>query len=113
MSENLQVCLTDLPAFLGGHMLLTVVGLGVGLAFSLRMEICASRRSRVAALVLVAGGIIHTIRSLAMLALMVPLLRGTIGFLSAFIALILYSVLPIVANTILGIKGVDPALTEA
>jgi osmoprotectant transport system permease protein len=44
---------------------------------------------------------------------MVPLLRGTIGFLPAFIAIILYSVLPILANTIIGIRGVDPSLTEA
>jgi osmoprotectant transport system permease protein len=44
---------------------------------------------------------------------MVPVLGGTIGFAPAFIAMTLYSFLPILANTVIGLKGVDPALTEA
>src|SRR5206468_8493671 len=43
----------------------------------------------------------------------VLLLGGLIGFVPAFLALILYSVLPILANTVTGIRGVDPTLTEA
>lgn len=113
MFDDLRYCLDDLPSFLGGHMLLSVTGLTVGLLISLPLGTWSSRRPRVAELVLGTAGIIQTIPSLALLALMVPLLRGTIGFLPAFIALVLYSVLPIVANTIIGIKGVDPILTEA
>ena len=48
----------------------------------------------------------QTIPGLALLALMVPLL-GQIGFLPAFIALVLYSMLPILHNTVTGILGVD------
>jgi osmoprotectant transport system permease protein len=113
MSENLQACLIDFPEFLGGHMLLTVAGLVVGLVLSLPLGIWASRWRLVAELALGVSGIIQTIPGLALLALMVPLLHGTIGFLPAFIALVLYSLLPIVANTIVGIRGVDPSLTEA
>jgi len=113
MFENLRYCLDELPGFLGGHMLLSVAGLAVGLVVSLPLGIWASRRPRLGELILGAAGVIQTIPSLALLALMVPLLRGTIGFLPAFIALVLYSVLPIVANAIIGIRGVDPALTEA
>lgn len=113
MSDDLRYCLNDLPAFLGGHMLLSVAGLAVGLVLSLPLGVWAGRRPRVAELVLGTAGIIQTIPSLALLALMVPLLHGTIGFLPAFIALILYSILPIVANTIVGVRGVDPTLTEA
>ena len=113
MRESLETCFQDLPDYLGGHMLLAVAGLTVGLAISLPLGIWASRRPRVGELILGAAGIIQTIPSLALLALMVPLLRGTIGFLPAFIALILYSILPILANTIIGIRGIDPTLTEA
>jgi osmoprotectant transport system permease protein len=49
---------------------------------------------------------------LALLALMVPLL-GRIGFLPAVLALILYSFLPILRNTVTGILGVDEPIREA
>ena len=38
---------------------------------------------------------------------------GRIGFLPALIALVLYSMLPIVRNTVAGIRGVDAAIIEA
>jgi osmoprotectant transport system permease protein len=59
------------------------------------------------------AGVIQTVPSLALLALMVIVLQGLIGFWPAFIALTLYSVLPILANTVVGLKGVDPPLIEA
>src|SRR5690606_11431947 len=62
--------------------------------------------------VLAIAGVLQTVPSLALLALMVPLL-GRIGFLPAFIALVLYSMLPILRNTVTGINEVDDALIEA
>jgi osmoprotectant transport system permease protein len=56
--------------------------------------------------------VIQTIPSLALLAIMVPLLAA-IGFLPAWIALTLYAALPILRNTLTGIAGVEPALREA
>ena len=60
------------------------------------------------------AGIIQTIPSLALLAVMVPLLSSlglrSIGFLPAFIGLTLYGVLPMLRNTVTGIAGVDPAI---
>jgi osmoprotectant transport system permease protein len=63
--------------------------------------------------VLAVAGLIQTVPSMALLALMVPLLGGLIGFLPAFIALTLYSMLPVLGNTITGILEIDPAMTEA
>jgi osmoprotectant transport system permease protein len=111
--DRLRERLEDLPAFLGGHLVLSLSALGVGLLVSLPLGIAVSRRPRLAELTLGAAGVIQTVPSLALLALMVPLLGGMIGFLPAFVALTLYSVLPIVANTVLGIRGVDPVLVEA
>ena len=113
MLENLEFSLEKLPEYLGGHMLLSMAGLAVGLVISLPLGIWASRRPRVAEVVLGVAGIIQTIPGLALLALMVPLLGGMIGFWPAFAALVLYSILPILANAIIGIRGVDPTLTEA
>jgi osmoprotectant transport system permease protein len=113
VSEQLAECLRKLPDLLGGHMLLSLASLAVGLVASLPLGILTSRRPRLAEAVLGVAGVVQTVPSLALLVLMVPLLGGAIGFLPAFVALTLYSVLPILANTIVGLRGVDPTLTEA
>ena len=67
--------------------------------------------------VLALAGLVQTVPSLALLAIMVPLLAvlglPSIGFLPAFLALVLYTVLPVLRNTVTGLAGVDPALIEA
>jgi osmoprotectant transport system permease protein len=113
MNDEWADLLTNLPAYLGGHLLLSMTALLVGLALSVPLGIFASRRPKVSEWILAVAGVIQTLPSLALLGLMVLLLGGLIGFWPAFLALVLYSVLPILANTVVGIRGVDPALTEA
>jgi osmoprotectant transport system permease protein len=64
-----------------------------------------------------AAAAVQTVPSLALLALMVPLLSAlgfrSIGFLPAFIALILYSSLPILRNTVTGLAAIDATFKEA
>jgi osmoprotectant transport system permease protein len=113
MIESLHELVLRLPDYLGGHMLLSVSAIGVGLAISVPLGIVASRRPRLAEMLLGTAGVLQTVPTLALLVLMVPLLGGLIGFWPAFVALTLYSILPILANTVIGIRGVDPALIEA
>lgn len=112
MSDKLASLLARLPTYLGGHMLLSVAALAVGLAISVPLGIVSVRRPRLAEGLLGVAGVLQTIPSLALLVLMVPVL-GLIGFAPAFAALVLYSILPILAGTIVGIRGVDPTLIEA
>ncbi len=112
MSDEMAGLLKNLPDYLGGHLLLSLSALALGLAVSLPLGVAASRRPRLAEALLGAAGVLQTIPTLALLVLMVPLL-GRIGFWPAFAALALYSVLPILSNTVAGIRGVDPALVEA
>ena len=127
MSENLANLFGDLPANLSQHLKITVIPLVLGVSVSLPLAILLVRRKGLRYPVLTAVGIIQTIPSLALLALMIPLLVvvswicqrlvGTdikvLGFYPTIIALTLYSILPILRNTVAGILGVDPALTEA
>src|SRR3954469_25013771 len=113
MSDELLELLGRLPDYLGGHMLLSLSALVVGLAISIPLGILASRRPRLAEYLLGTASVLQTVPTLALLVLMVPVLGGRIGFAPAFVALTLYSILPILANTVTGIRGVDPALTEA
>jgi osmoprotectant transport system permease protein len=113
VTEQLAECLRELPDFLGGRLLLSLAGISVGLIISLPLGLLASGRPRLAELALAVSGVVQSVPSLALLVLMVPLLGGTIGFLPAFVALTLYSVLPILANTVVGIRCVDPNLIDA
>src|SRR5262245_8434297 len=84
-------------------------------------------RPALRALLLGATSIVQTVPGLALLALFYPVLLGAaafservlgvgfsaLGFLPAVLALALYSMLPVVRNTITGILGVDPAARQA
>jgi osmoprotectant transport system permease protein len=113
MSTNLAERWAELPHLLAGHVILSVAAILVGAAISFPLGVAAAGRPRLAAGVLNIAGVIQTIPGLALLALMVPLLGGMIGFLPAFLALTLYSILPILRNTIVGLQGVAPSVVEA
>ncbi len=113
MMEKLEPLLEDLPYLLGGHLMLSVCALLVGVLLSVPFGALATRNEKLRGVVLAIAGLIQTIPGIALLALMVPLLGGQIGFVPAFIALTLYSVLPMLQNTVTGIMDVDPSVTEA
>ena len=81
----------------------TIIGLGIGVA--------VHRRPRLAALAIGTSGGFLTIPSFALLGLLIPLLG--LGWGPTVVALVLYSLLPIVRNTIVGLNGVDAAVVEA
>lgn len=113
MNQNLAERFAELPHFLSAHIVLSMTALATGIAISVPLGIYAAQRPRLAAVTLNAASVVQTIPGLALLALMVPLLGGTIGYLPAFVALMLYSVLPILRNTIVGLQGVDAGIREA
>lgn len=58
--------------------------------------------------------IIQTIPSLALFGFLLPIpLIGGVGKQTAIVALILYALLPILRNTVVGILGVDPGVRES
>jgi osmoprotectant transport system permease protein len=113
MKEQLAL----LPGYLTAHLQLTLFALLIGTLVSIPAGILLTRRRWLEQPVLGVASVIQTIPSLALLALMVPALAAlgfrSIGFLPAFIGLVLYSVLPILRNTVAGLNGVDESLLEA
>src|SRR5690606_24024166 len=99
------------------HLQLSLAALLLGVAISLPLGVLVARVGWLEQPVLGLASVIQTIPSLALLAAMVPLLAAlslpSIGFLPAFIGLVLYSMLPILRNTATGLAGVDPAVIEA
>jgi osmoprotectant transport system permease protein len=106
-----------LPEYLSAHVRLTLAALAAGILLAVPAGVLASRVRPLEAPVLALASVIQTIPALALLAVMVPLLSGLglpgIGALPAFLALVLYSLLPIARNTVTGLHGVDPAALEA
>ncbi len=113
MNANLAERIAELPDFLAGHLVLSLSALLIGISLSVPLGVWAARAERVGAAIVNVAALIQTIPSMALLALMVPLLGGTIGFGPAFVALTLYSILPVLRNTVTGLQEVDPAMIEA
>jgi osmoprotectant transport system permease protein len=101
----------------GTHMSLVGVSVCLALVIGVPLGVAASRVEWVRVPVLGAVGVIQTVPSLALLGLLVvPLsLMGLpgIGPLPAVIALTLYSLLPVVRDTYVGLSGIDPAVVDA
>lgn len=113
MSEaELAKQLSLLPDYLGNHLLLSLSALGLSILICLPLAILVARVAALQWPVLTFAAVLQTVPGIALLALMVPLL-GQIGFLPAFIALVLYSMLPILRNTVTGILGIEPTMIEA
>jgi osmoprotectant transport system permease protein len=116
-----------LPDYLGQHVLVSLTALALGLAVSLPLSLYAVGRPHLRTALLAVASIVQTIPGLALLALFYPLLLGiasltsaylgfdfsALGFLPSVLALALYSMLPVIRNTITGIDGVDPSLLRA
>jgi len=93
------------------HLWLVILTLIIAIVISVTVGIVISYYEKFAQPVLGVCQILMVIPSMAMLAFMVPLFG--IGFTTGVVALVLYSLLPIVRNTYTGIRELDPAIVEA
>ena len=92
------------------HLKLTVIALVLACALALPLALYLSRYPRAASAAVYGAGLLQTIPSLALLAMMVPLIG--LGQGPAILALFLYSLLPVIRNTLAGIASVDPLLVD-
>ncbi len=102
----------DLPRLLGQHLLLVFGSLLLAAAAGVPLGLWAHRHPRAGGVLTAAVGLLQTVPSLALLAFLIALL-GTIGFWPALLALFLYGLLPIVANTQAGLAAVPAGLPLA
>ena len=116
-----------LPDYLGNHVLVSLTALAIGLGVSLPVAIASRHRPFLRGALLTVASVVQTIPGLALLALFYPLLLAlaalsehvfgktfsALGFLPSVLALALYSMLPVLRNTVTGLNGVDTRLSEA
>ena len=96
----------------GEHLMLTGISTGIAIVIGIPLGIMAARIAWLRSPLTGGVGILQTIPSLAMLAILLALLH-TIGALPAVIALTLYALLPIVRNTLTGLESVPAPVMEA
>ena len=101
----------DFYIHLRDHVALAIVALATALAIGLPLGAFAARTPRLRAVTLGAIGIGRVVPSLAVLALMLPLVG--VGFTPAVIALSLLAIPPIAINTDLGLRSVSETVREA
>ena len=112
-SGGLQAKLLDrLLPLTGQHLFLVVVSVAAATAIGVPLGLAASLTPAVRQTVLGLAGLLQTIPSLALLAMLIPVL-GAIGTKPALIALALYALLPIVSNTCVGLAQVPAGLRQA
>lgn len=95
---------------IGQHLWLTAVAVLGACIVGIPLGVVASRSPRIATAIVGISGTLQTIPSIALLAFMLPVFG--IGAPPAIAALFLYGLLPIVRNTIAGLRSVDPEIVE-
>ena len=98
------------------HLALTGVALVFGLLLSIVLSVLALVKPRSYEPIAAVSGLLYTIPSLAMFALVAPFIgigTSTQRFVTAEVALVTYTLLILVRNIVTGLRGVPGELTEA
>jgi osmoprotectant transport system permease protein len=104
----------DILRHTGQHLFLAVLATLIAALIGIPTGIFLTRKPQWSGPVLGIANILQTVPSIALLGFLLSLpFLGGIGADSAIIALVLYSLLPIIRNTYTGIIGIDPAMKEA
>jgi len=94
------------------HLSLVFIALAISIVLGVPLGIVAAKRPKIGAAILAVTGMLQTIPSLALLAILIPV-TGRIGQVPALVALALYALLPIVRNTHVGLLRIPAGMRQA
>ncbi|HET7326931.1 MAG TPA: ABC transporter permease [Nocardioidaceae bacterium] len=101
----------DLFALAIEHVIIVAVAIGIATVVGVGLGVATYRTQRPREIVLAVTGTFLTIPSLALFPLFIPIFG--LGATSVLVGLVMYALLPIVRNTIVGLREVDPAIVES
>lgn len=93
------------------HLFIAAISLAFGILVAVPLGILLNKSKQAAKIVMAIASVLQTVPSFALLALMIPLFG--VGKRPAIVSLFIYSLLPILRNTYLGIDGVNENLIDA
>ena len=112
--QFLQNNWTELVTLIREHLVLVFISIVVAVVIGVPTGILLTRYRKWRGPVLGIANVMQTIPSLALFGFLIPVpFIGGIGTRTALVALVLYSLLPIIRNTVTGILGVEPSVREA
>jgi osmoprotectant transport system permease protein len=95
------------------HAIVVIVSIAIATGLGVTLGVLTYQNERARGIVLAVTGTFLTIPSLALFTLLIQLPGLGLGARSVIVALGLYGLLPIVRNTIVGLREVDPAVVES
>ena len=95
------------------HVGLVFASVGIAIVVGVPLGVIITRKKRLKGPVLGIANVVQTIPSLALFGFLLAVPFIGLGARNAIIALVAYSLLPIIRNTFAGIDGVDPAVRDA
>jgi osmoprotectant transport system permease protein len=95
------------------HLDLVLESLLAAVALGVPLGIIATRAAWLERSILAVANVLQTVPSLALLGFLLILFHGAIGKPPALAALVIYALLPIIKNTILGLQSLDRGVAEA
>ena len=106
--------MSDIVRATAQHITIVAIAVAAAIVAGVPLGIWCTRHLKAGRAAVRIVDIIQTIPSLALFGFLIPIpFIGGIGPRTAIVAVTLYSLLPIVRNTLLGIRGVDPNVREA
>jgi len=94
-----------------GHAIVVAISLAIAIVIGVSLGVLVYRRERAANVALAITSTFLTIPSLALFGLFIPIFG--LGYKPAVVALVMYALLPILRNTVTGLRSVDPAIAES
>jgi osmoprotectant transport system permease protein len=94
-----------------GHAIVVSISLAIDIVIGVSLGVLVFSRERAANVALAITSTFLTIPSFALFGLFIPIFG--LGYLPAVAALVMYGLLPILRNTIAGLRSVDPAVAES
>jgi osmoprotectant transport system permease protein len=101
----------DILAMTGQHLFLSWIAIILGAMVAIPLGIFISRHPRIGTPIIDLAGMLYTVPSLALLGILIPFTG--LGWTPAILALVVYSLLPLLRNTYIGISEVDVFIKEA
>lgn len=101
----------EILRYLGQHTTLTLQAVAIAVVVAVPLAALAHAWPRLAGPIVGTTGVLYTIPSLALFAVVYPLIRDPRA--TVLVGLVLYALLLLVRNTLVGLATVDPAVRDA